>query len=128
MGGERKPAFQFYPDDWRADLNLQLCSLAARGLWIEMMVAMHYGTPYGFLRVGDEPVTPEALALVVGADLKQVKACLDELGRREVYSLDTDGAIYSRRMVSDHEKAEAHRATKSTAGKKGAAKRWGEDR
>jgi len=31
----KRPAFQFYPGDWRRDTALQSVSLAARGLWIE---------------------------------------------------------------------------------------------
>ena len=29
----KRPAFQFYPSDWRKDMALQSCSVAARGLW-----------------------------------------------------------------------------------------------
>ena len=49
MTGDKRPSFQFYPDDWRADNELHICSLAARGLWIEMMMIMHNATPYGTL-------------------------------------------------------------------------------
>lgn len=35
------PWLKFYPTDWRSDPALKMCSLAARGLWIEMIALMH---------------------------------------------------------------------------------------
>lgn len=35
-----RPSFQFYPNDWRSDTNLRLCSLAAQGLWMDMLCLM----------------------------------------------------------------------------------------
>lgn len=45
----RRPSFQFYPSDWRNDAGLKLCSMGARGLWIEMICIMHASEPYGHL-------------------------------------------------------------------------------
>lgn len=46
----RRPAFQFYPADWRNNANLRRCSWAARGVWIEVMGLMHDSDDYGILR------------------------------------------------------------------------------
>ena len=50
-----KPWLKFYPADWRADPRLRMCSLAARGLWIELMSYMHEGEPYGHLTIDGVP-------------------------------------------------------------------------
>jgi hypothetical protein len=61
-----RPAFQSYPGDWRRDTALQTCSLAARGLWIEIVCLMHEGEPYDCLRVGAKTIPVELLARMVG--------------------------------------------------------------
>lgn len=35
------PAFQFYPGDWMKDPELSMCSPATRGIWIDLLCAMH---------------------------------------------------------------------------------------
>jgi hypothetical protein len=49
------PWMKFYPADWRSDPMLRLCSLAARGLWAEMICLMHEAEPYGSLLVNGNP-------------------------------------------------------------------------
>lgn len=46
----KRPAFQFYPADWRNNAKLRRCSWAARGVWIELMGLMHDSDEYGVLR------------------------------------------------------------------------------
>src|SRR4051812_26611792 len=46
----KRPAFQFYPADWRNNANLRRCSWEARGVWIEVMGLMHDSDCYGLLR------------------------------------------------------------------------------
>lgn len=45
----RRPSFQFYPDDWRANANLRRCSWAARGAWADVMCLLHDSDRYGAL-------------------------------------------------------------------------------
>ena len=45
----KRPSFQFYPGDWLRDPALRACSLAARGLWADVLCYMHQGAPYGHL-------------------------------------------------------------------------------
>lgn len=45
-----RPAFQFYPADWRKNANLRRCSEAARGAWIELLCLFHDSDEYGVLR------------------------------------------------------------------------------
>lgn len=97
----KRPAFQFYPADWRKDAALQSCSIAARGLWVEMLCIMHECTPYGYLCVNGQPMTDSQLARLVGDTVKAVVSYKKELEAAGVYSYDDQGRVYSRRMVKD---------------------------
>lgn len=113
----KRPAFQFYPGDWRTDPGLRLCSIGARGLWIEMMCLMHEGEPYGHLTVQGRAIEPRSLARLVSEPVAAVKRWLAELGENEVYSLTDAGVLFSRRMVRD----EAIREARAAGGNAGAA-------
>lgn len=106
----KRPSFQFYPGDWRRDLNLQRCSIAARGLWIEMMCLMADGKPYGHLGVDGAPLGSMELARMVGVTPRSAKSLLGELQRAGVFSVTETGVIYSRRMVRDAEFSDSRRA------------------
>jgi hypothetical protein len=97
----KRPSFQFYPADWRKDSALQSCSVAARGLWIEMMCIMHECEPYGYLSINGNAMKAVQLARLVGESEETVKGLLSELEQAGVFSHTETGCIYSRRMVSD---------------------------
>jgi hypothetical protein len=111
----KRPAFQFYPADWRKDPALSSCSLAARGLWIELMCIAHEAEPYGFLAINGKPMDAKHIARMVGEAPASVGKLLAELEAAAVFSRDESGAIYSRRMVKD----EHIRAVRASAGKQG---------
>lgn len=46
----KRPAFQFYPSDWRNNANLRRCSPAARGVWVDIMCVLHDSDEYGIVR------------------------------------------------------------------------------
>jgi hypothetical protein len=46
----KRPAFQFYPGDWRNNAKLRRCSHAARGAWIDVLCLFHDADEYGVLR------------------------------------------------------------------------------
>lgn len=110
----KRPAFQFYPADWRNDAGLKLCSLSARGLWIEMICIMHAAEPYGHLCAAGRPLDARDLAKLVGEPERDVKKWLDELVRNNVCSSE-EGVIISRRMVRD-ESLRERRAAGGEAG------------
>jgi hypothetical protein len=99
----KRPSFQFYPGDWLNHAALRMCSIAARGLWIEMICLMHQGSPYGFLKVNHRAILPENLARIAGITIEEVHALLGELEGAGVFSRDADGCIFSPRMVRDEE-------------------------
>ncbi len=101
------PWMKFYPTDWRADPSLRMCSLAARGLWMEMLCIMHEASPYGSMRVNGRPVTDRQLAALAGGEIDALLVELEEAG---VFSREEDGTIYSRRMQRDAEKASRDKA------------------
>lgn len=111
-----QPWMKFYPADWRADPALRMCSLAARGLWVEMLSIMHEAEPYGYLLVNGRPVTDAQLAVLAAAPSDQVPSLLDELETAGVFSRTRKGVIFSRRMVRDEKKSEE--------GRKSVEKRW----
>lgn len=112
----KRPAFQFYPADWRKDLELQSCGVAARGLWVEMMCVMHEAEPYGFLTLNGKPMTDSQAASACRVTPRQYRELLGELQAAGVPGKNADGAIYSKRMVRD----EALRLARAEGGKAGA--------
>lgn len=110
------PWLKFYPSDWRADPALRMCSIGARGLWMEMLCIMHEAEPYGSLRVNGRPVSDRQMAGLAGASPDEVEPWLAELEGAGVFSRDEDGAIVSRRMMRDKAKADRDKANGETGG------------
>jgi hypothetical protein len=100
---------KFYPSDWRADPKLRMCSIGARGLWMEMICVMHEAEPYGFLVSNERSVTSRQLAALAGISQGECMKYLLELASAGVYSIDENKRIYSRRMVRDKAKADRDR-------------------
>jgi hypothetical protein len=117
----RPPWRKWYPQDWRADAPLRMCSFAARGLWIDLLGLMHESTPVGFLLVNGVPPSTRQLAGLLGGTEREIKKLLAELGNANVYSVTgnalpadlekliptglSSGILFSRRMVRDEAKA-----------------------
>lgn len=99
------PWLKFYPTDWRSDPALRMCSMAARGLWIEMIALMHEAVPYGHLLVSGRSPTDAQLAVLVGAPSDQIPELLGELDAAGVFSRTREGVIYSRKMTRTAKKA-----------------------
>jgi hypothetical protein len=110
------PWLKFYPSDWRADPALRMCSLAARGLWMEMLCLMHEAVPRGSLLVNGQPVSDRQLAALCGVSVRDGVTCLAQLQAAGVFSLDDNRTIYSRRMRRDQEKAERDKANGKAGG------------
>jgi hypothetical protein len=69
----RRPAFQFYPADWRNNANLRRCSWAARGVWIEVIGLMHDSDHYGILRWNLKEIS-----LAIGCPPQLVRELVDK--------------------------------------------------
>lgn len=110
------PWFKFYPRDWLGNQGLRVVSLAARGLWLEMLAIMHEGQPYARLAVNGKAIPSEMLARMVGASHEEVARLLDELRSAAVFQTAKGGVIHSPRMAKERARSEK--------GRKGANRRW----
>lgn len=105
----KQPWLKFFPADWRSDPKLRMCSLAARGLWMEMLCVMHEAEPYGHLTINRKPLNDTQISALTGTDPSTVRTLISELEEAGVFSRARTGVIYSRRMVADAKKAETAR-------------------
>lgn len=98
-----RPSFQFYARDWLTCPELRRCSVAARGLWADMMAHAHFGTPYGHLMDNGVAYSTDEIARLCGVSPREAAKLIAELERNRVLSRteDEQRAIYSRRMVRD---------------------------
>ena len=99
----KRPASQWYWGDWQRDTALMSCSEGARGIWMDIMCAMHDGEPYGHLAVKGIPLTNTEAARICRVSVGKFLKYLDELERKGVPSRTDTGLLYSRRMVRDEE-------------------------
>lgn len=112
----KMPAFQFYPGDWRKDPGVQALDFFDRGVWFEMLCLMHESEERGVLLLNGRPMPEVALARMLGLDNQILTTTLTNLLTYGVASKrESDGAIYSRRMVKDEQICQVRRE----AGKKG---------
>lgn len=93
-----------------------MCSLAARGLWIEMLGLMHESEPYGHLLVCGKAPTDIQLAVLVGAPLERLSDYLGELESTGVFSRTQKGVIYSRRLTREAKRSQTARKNGKTGG------------
>lgn len=131
MSAGKLPYLALYVKDWLGDPALRSCSLASRGLWVDMLCYMHDSPERGKLKLKKEVSVrteieqkkncvdlllkhSESLSRMVGGEKGEIHTCLIELFEAEVYSLDEDGSLISRRMIRDHKARKA----KSDAGLK----------
>lgn len=94
---------KFYPGDWLQDAALRTCSLAARGLWVDLLCVMHANAGRrGYLTLPTGmPMTSAHVARMVGISTHQADELFTELEQSGVFSRSETGAIFSRRMVRD---------------------------
>jgi hypothetical protein len=93
-----------------------MCSLAARGLWIDLLCYMHEGEPYGHLTIDGVPPSLEAIAALLGRPPKEVTKALAELEARRVFDRAGNNAIVSRCLVRDRAREQRDRLNGGTGG------------
>lgn len=117
---------KFYPSDWRGDEQLALCSLAARGLWVELMCLAHKAG--GYVRVNGHAPELDELAKLVRSKRTEVGRLIAELTRNGVCSRAEDGALMSRRIKRDLERRQANTANGALGGNPKLVNRNAKDR
>lgn len=92
---------RWYFPDWQSGADVHGSSLAARGLWMEMLciAAGNKGRDYGFVLVGGRKPTEEQVAKLAGCSVEEVLSLTSELEANRVFNRDRRGVIYCRRMV-----------------------------
>lgn len=92
---------KFWWADHESDDALKLVSLAAQGLWVRMLCAMHRATPHGHMAVNGSAPTARQMAVMLCASEREIAKLLPELEAAGVFSRTPDGLIFSRRLVRD---------------------------
>ena len=92
---------RWYFGDWLSDPGLRASSLAARGLWIDLLciAGSNKGRDYGFVVLAGRLPSSADISRTVGTSIEEVEMLLAELENNGVFSRDRRGAIYNRRMV-----------------------------
>jgi hypothetical protein len=112
----KQPHIQFYTGDWLKDPELSMCSPATRGIWIDMICAIHE------LQNGGKLVAnPQQLSRLCRCSEQESISAINEIrSSRTADVSEQDGVwtIISRRIRKSHEIA----SKRAEAGSKGAAK------
>jgi len=116
---DNRPSFQFYPDDWISEASLKLCSLEAKGLWIEMLMIMFSAEKRGSLTVNGIVISSKELAKLIGEKEDLTTKLLNELEKFNVFTKLKDGLIINRRMYYNAERKEKIHEIRVEAGRKG---------
>lgn len=122
-----RPAQQWYWDDWFSAFDVRLCSLAARGLWIDMLGIMYKAEIRGTLTINGRQIDSKTLAKIVGDTMANTDEYLKELENQDVFSRLEDNTIICRRMFRESGRKDQISKIRSLAGKKGADMRWQPD-
>lgn len=98
------PAFLFYPRDWLIDPELCRCTVAARGVLMDVLCLMFESNPRGILQTNGTAWTLQEVARALRGPYRQNLKLLGELVKKAALGLTDSGALYSRRMVKDEER------------------------
>ncbi len=108
----KSPAFQMYSGDWLKDPQLSMCSPATRGIWIDLICAMHE-----LGRCGQVTGTVEQLCRICRCTSAEMFAALNELkDTRTATVTEREGrwTIINRRMSREsHERESATKRKQS---------------
>ena len=111
-----KPSSKFYWNDHASDPALQLCSLAAQGLWMRLLCLAAKAQPYGYVLVSGRSPSLDDLAQLIGRPVPELSPLMEELSEKGVFSRDGKDRIYSRRMLRDSKKSDLARKNGKTGG------------
>lgn len=102
---DSRPGWFWYPKDWMSDTGLKMSSLAARGLWIELLNLMFFSPVRGALIDDRKMQIPEKdLAKIIpNVNANEMQKLLKELEVNKVFSRLENGVIINRKMYRDGE-------------------------
>ncbi|NOT41290.1 MAG: hypothetical protein HOP13_12430 [Alphaproteobacteria bacterium] len=93
---------KFFWDDVLRDHNLERCTYTAKGFWLHLKALSVQTEPMGYLAEGDKPMTTRDLARLSGLKKITVENLLGQLEVAGVFSRDSRGVIYCRRIVREN--------------------------
>ena len=93
-----RPADQWYWDDWFSSHDVQSCSFAAQGLWINMLGIMFSSQIRGTLTINCVQMDNKAIAKRFGTKPSEINKLITELEEAQVFDRLEDDTIISRRM------------------------------
>lgn len=102
------PYMQFYVADWSTDCGLTMCSLSARGAWLELLCGMHKLDQSGVITG-----TADQLARICRCSTVEFVQAADELRANRVGEITERNGVYTivnRRMRKEYEAARKARA------------------
>ena len=92
---------KFYPRVWMNDVELRNCSLAARGLLIDIMALAFDGQPYGYLSGVGGAWSVSALSKTLACNWQTLTKHLAELEQWGRLRRTDEGVIFVPRMIRD---------------------------
>lgn len=92
---------KFWWRDHQGDAALRMCSLAARGFWMELLCLAHEAIPAGHVLVNGKPPSVAQIAAIAGTTPYIAQKLIAELESAGVFSRTVDGVIFCRRMIRD---------------------------
>lgn len=112
----------FYWGDWFKATDVQSLPRHIRCTWFEMLGRMWESTDRGYLSINGLPPTERELAMILGFgdNISECKKHVNYLQKKKIFSRNSDGVIFSRRMAKDSEISRL----RAEAGQKGMAIRY----
>jgi hypothetical protein len=98
-----RPADLWFWDDWFASADIKLCTLAAQGLWINLLGLCSRSKPKGTLSINGKQIGSKEIAIFIGRSESEIIPLMAELEGYGVYSKLSDGTIINRRMYRQSE-------------------------
>ena len=95
------PYMQFYVNDWHSDCQLAMCSLAARGCWLELLCGMHNLDQSGVITG-----TADQIARICRCSCVEFVQAVNELRTNHVGEITERNGVYTivnRRMKREYE-------------------------
>ncbi len=98
---DTRPALLWFPGDWLGNPDLRRCSLAARGLWMDLLMLMWFQNPRGLLPLPVEHYRDQ-LGVTSGVrGTQRLSHLVCELHAKGVLGCTEDGRVYCRRMYRE---------------------------
>jgi hypothetical protein len=117
--GGKYPWAKFYPSDWMNDTQLSICSPQTRGIWIDIICAMHESD-----RCGELGCTYKQLSRLCRCSIEEIKSAISELSESKTADVTIDNGyvtLINRRMkreytgrVSSRHRQRNHRSKKKS--------------